>query len=73
MICGYEIPWREMVDSYATFPSVLAGFIGGFLCPDCGSKELSIGWGQILESMIIHGTRYAWGMCMLSHLYHDFH
>lgn len=72
-IFGYEIPWLEMVDAYATLPSILVGFIRGFLCPDRRSKGLSVGWGRILESMIVHGTRYAWGMCMLPHLYHDLH
>lgn len=51
-ICGYKIPWREMVDTYATFLFVLASFIGGFLCPDHRSKGLSVGWGRIIESMI---------------------
>lgn len=60
-ICGYEIPWRDMVDVYATLPSVLARFIGGFLCLDLKSKGLLVRWGQILESMIAQGTRYAWG------------
>lgn len=62
-----------MVDAYATLSSVLVGFIGEFLCPNRRSKGLLVGWGRILESMIVHGMRYAWGCCMLAHLYHDLH
>lgn len=72
-IVGVWIPWVEMYHSYAPLPSVLAGFIGGFLCPDKRSKGLSLGWGQVLEGMMVHRMRYAWGMCMLVQLYHDLH
>lgn len=52
-VCGYEIPWQEFLDlDYAPLPSVLAGFIGGFLCPDRRSKGLSVGWGLVLEEMV---------------------
>lgn len=43
-ICGYKIPWCEMVDAYATLPSVLISFIRGFLCPNHRSKGLFVGW-----------------------------
>lgn len=33
-------------------PTVLARFIGVFLCPDHRSKGLSIGWGHLLEKMV---------------------
>lgn len=72
-ICGYKIPWQEMVDTYTTFPSILVDFIAGFLCPNHRSKGLLVERDHILESIITHGTRYAWGLCMLSHLHHDFH
>lgn len=57
-----------MVDAYANFPSVLASFIGGFLYLDLRSKGFSVGWWWILESMIVHDTRYAWDHCMLAHM-----
>lgn len=56
---------------YATLPTVLARFIGGFFYLDHRSKELSIGWGHLLEHMVTKGNRFAWGSCMLTHLYHD--
>lgn len=37
---------------YAPLPSVLASFIGGFLCPDHRSKGLVMGWGLVLEDMV---------------------
>lgn len=38
---------------YAPLPSVLAGFIGGFLCPDRRSKGLAMGWGLVIEDMVM--------------------
>lgn len=53
IVCGYEILWQEFLDlDYAPLPSVLAGFIGGFLCPDRRSKGLFVGWGLVLEEMV---------------------
>lgn len=38
---GYDIVWQEMLDlDYATLPTVLAGFVKGFLCPNYRSKGL---------------------------------
>lgn len=49
MICGYEILWQEFIDlDYAPLPLVLAGFIGGFLCPTIGRRTdsgMGIGFG----------------------------
>lgn len=72
-IVGYYISWREMIDSYAPLPSVLAGFIGGVLCPDHRSKGFAVRWGHVLERMVMQGTQYAWGSCMLVHLYDELH
>lgn len=58
---------------YAPLPSVLAGFIGGFLCPDRRLKGFSVGWGLVLEDMVTQGHRFAWGSAMLAHLYRDLH
>lgn len=58
---------------YAPLPLVLARFIGGFLCFDCRSKGLSVGWGLVLEDMVTQGYRFTWGSAMLAHLYRDLH
>lgn len=58
---------------YVPLPSILAGFMGGFLCPDHRSKGLSIVWGLVLEEMVTQGPRFAWGLAMLAHLYRDLH
>lgn len=71
---GYEIPWQDFLHfGYASLPSVLAGFIGGFLCPDWRSKGLAMGWGLVLEDMVTQGCNFAWGSCMLAHLYRELH
>lgn len=44
---------------YTPLPSVLAGFIGGFLCPDRRSKGLVIGWGLVLEDMVMQERRFS--------------
>lgn len=58
---------------YAPLLSVLAGFLGGFLCLDRRSKGLAIGWGLVLEDMVTQGRRFTWGSAMLAHLYRDLH
>lgn len=58
---------------YAPLLSVLAGFIGRFLCPDRRSKGFSVGWGLVLEEMVTQGWRFAWGSAMLAHLYRGLH
>lgn len=72
-IAGYEMPWQEMFERYAPLPSMLARFVGGFLCPDKRAKGLSVGWDWTLEQMIRFGARFTWGSCMLTNLYHDLH
>lgn len=52
---------RKIVDLYEPLALVFAGFIGGFLCPKFRLKGVSVGWGLVLEMMIIEGRRYAWG------------
>lgn len=63
--------WQDMVDRYAPLPSVLAGLVVGFLLPDRRSHELSVGWSHALRRMVRERIRYAWGICVLAHLYHE--
>jgi hypothetical protein len=69
---GRELSWRA-VARYAALPAVLARFIGGFLCPDRRSRGFSYGWGRVLESMVRRSRIYAWGSCLLAHLYRELH
>lgn len=62
-----------MVDQYALLPSMLAGFIGGFICPNRRSHGFLIGWSCILEEMVGQRMIYAWEIFVLAHLYHDLH
>lgn len=32
-----------------------------------------MGWGLVLEDMVTQGCRFAWGSCMLAHLYRELH
>lgn len=57
---------------YENLPVIL-GLIGGFMCPDRRSQGFGVGCGGILQSIMQHQTRYAWGACMLTHLYHHLH
>lgn len=43
------------------------------ICLDYMTHGMSIGWGRAMDKMLSHGTRFAWGPCMLAHLYHDLH
>lgn len=58
---------------YETLLMILAGLIGKFICPDRRSQGFDFGWEGILDSMMQHRNCYAWGVCMLAHLYHDLH
>lgn len=58
---------------YEPLPSYFVRLIRGFICPDRRLQRLSVGWGHVLERMMQHKTLYAWGVCMLSQLYHDLH
>lgn len=69
---GHELPWRAVV-RYASLPVMLARFIGGFLCSDQRSRGFSYGWGHVLESIVRQSTRYAYGSCLLAHLYCELH
>lgn len=71
-LIGYSVAWQDM-DKYAPLPSVVAGLIGDFLYPDTRSHGFSVGWGRILQKMVWYRTRYAWGVCVLAHLYHELH
>lgn len=55
-----------MIERYDLLLCVLSRFIGGFLCPDRRSKGLLVDWGWVLERMMLEGTKYAWGSCMLA-------
>ncbi|XP_059066342.1 protein MAINTENANCE OF MERISTEMS-like [Cryptomeria japonica] len=71
MIDGSKVRWEDMLMYYEPLTSILADLIGGFSCPDRISCGISVGWGCILLRMMQHRTRYAWGVCMLAHSYHD--
>lgn len=72
-IDGPKIRWEDMLMYYDNLPSILASLVGGFICLVRRSRWLSVGWGRILLSMMQHQTRFAWGVCILAHLYHDLH
>lgn len=67
------IPWEDMADLYEPLPIVLSSIVGGLLCPDRRLHGIIVSWGQVIEQMVREGTRYAWGACVLAHLYMDLH
>ena len=68
-----EISWSFMLEEYEPLPTVLVSMIAGYICPNRRSRCFPFGWGQTLHSMLEDGTCYAWGVCLLAHLYHDLH
>lgn len=68
-----SIMWEEIAALYEPLPIVLLAIIRGLLCPDRQSHGLAMGWGWVIECMVTDGTRYAWGPCVLSHLYRELH
>lgn len=32
-----------------------------------------MGWGLVLKDMVTQGRKFAWGSCMLAHLYRELH
>ncbi|GLJ53604.1 hypothetical protein SUGI_1143530 [Cryptomeria japonica] len=54
-----SIAWEEIATLYEPLPVVVSGIVGGLLCPDRRSHGLAVGWGQVIEMMIIEGTRFA--------------
>lgn len=43
-----DIRWEDMIMYYETLPIILAGLIGGFICPNRRSQGFIIGWGDII-------------------------
>ncbi|XP_059070503.1 protein MAIN-LIKE 2-like [Cryptomeria japonica] len=68
-----SISWEEIATLYEPLPAVLSGIVGGLLCPDRCSHGLAIRWEQVIEQMITEGTQFAWGPCVLAHLYQELH
>ena len=62
-----------MLETYEPLPAILASMIARRICPNRRSRGFLVGWGQTLHSILEDGTRYAWGVCVLAHLYHDLH
>lgn len=54
-----SIAWEDIVALYEPLPAVLSGIVGGLLCPDRRSHGLVIGWGQVIEQMMMEGTQFA--------------
>ena len=62
-----------MLEAYDPLPIVLVGMIASYVCLEKRSRDFPVGWGWILCLMMEDGTHYAWGVCLLAHLYHDLH
>ncbi|GLJ23507.1 hypothetical protein SUGI_0445390 [Cryptomeria japonica] len=68
-----HVAWDTMTATGLALPVVVGGVISGFLCPDKGTRGLFMGWGGKLEMLVMQHTRYAWGPCVLAHLYYELH
>lgn len=68
-----HVAWDTMTATGLALPVVIRGAISGFLCLDRVTQGLAVGWGGALETLVTQHTRYAWGPCVLSHLYYELH
>lgn len=68
-----EIDLSPFISSADLVSLVLCGLVMGLVILDRQGRKFPIGWGVFIEQMFEHGTRYAWGMCLLAHLYRDMH
>lgn len=65
--------WDTMKHTRLVLPTVLVGVISGFLCLDRVTQGLVVEWGRTLETLVTEHTRFAWGQCLLAHLYYELH
>lgn len=68
-----HVAWDTMTATGLALPAVIGGAISGFLCLDRATRGLAVGWGGALETLVMQHTRYAWGPCVLAHLYYELH
>ncbi|XP_059070641.1 protein MAINTENANCE OF MERISTEMS-like [Cryptomeria japonica] len=68
-----HVAWDTMTATGLALPAVIGGAISGFLCPNRPTRGLAVGWGGALETLVTEHTRYAWGPCVLAHLYYELH
>lgn len=66
-----HLSWEVIASSGCALTTVLGGIISGYLCPDKATWGLAIRWSLKLEIILIERRRFAWGPCILAHLYHE--
>lgn len=72
-IQDYEIRWDLLWARHERVVAVICRVIGGLLILDRRGHGFPVGWGRVLEQMVMDGTMFAWGPCMLAMLYYYLH
>lgn len=72
-IQDYEIGWDLLWVRHEWVVVLIYGVIGGLLIPDRRGHRFPVGWGRVLEWMVMDGTMFVWGPCMLAMLYYYLH
>ena len=52
---------------------VICWDVGGLMILDRRGHGFPVGWGRVLEQMVMDGVMFAWGPCMLGMLYYYLH
>lgn len=65
----YKIKWDTLEDRYHRLFFVVILVIMGVVCPNRHGNRFLVGWGEMLESMMIEATVYVRGPYLLAMLY----
>ena len=72
-IHDYEIGWERLVAQHEHLIAVIRWAVGGLVIPARRGHGFPVGWGRVLEQMVMDGVMFAWGPCMLGMLYYYLH
>ena len=72
-IQDYEIGWERLVAQHERLIAMICWSIRGLLIPNRRGHGFPVGWGSVLEQMVMDGVMFAWGSCMLGMLYYYLH
>ena len=72
-IQDYEIGCERLVAHHEVLIVVICWAIRCLLIPNRRGHGFPIGWGRVLEKMVMDKVMFAWGPCMLGMLYYYLH
>lgn len=72
-IVDYEIRWEMIAAQHSRLVTIISTIIVGLVALDMRGNRFLIGWGCVIENMVMHGMVFMWGPCMLGILYFHLH